>query len=412
MAKTQYILITILVVAVVLGIAIYLYTAHSVKQVEKAPQRSSIVIRIGGATAPMYQIEKWISILEKRYPNITVIYDAVGSGKGIAGFLEGIYDIALHDPPMPTQQWEEAYRKYGPLLECPDVGGAVVLIYNIPGISGTLNLTGEIIANIFIGKIRNWCNKEILRYNKGLIKTCKDHHYYIPIIPVVRREASGTTFIFVTYLTIVSNTFRKIMRIQYSKRGPMAYFRPDWSSIWREYAHTIAYGIYASGNYGIASTVKRTPGSIGYVEWSYAIFSNLNMARILNRYGNFVYPSYRNIVEAFENAAEILRKEKFNPLGDLWKEKIFEKILNPPGNDSYPIIFFSHLTVKLYYKNPLKAIAVYRFLSVVWSMNNTYVRGYIPVPKSIRSICLSTFIRYARVDNRSLTSFIGITKNS
>jgi len=148
----------------------------------------------------------------------------------------------------------------------------------------------------------------------------------------------------------------------------------------------------------LASTVKYTPGSIGYVEWSYAVFCNLSMAKILNRYGNFVYPSYRNIVEAFKNAAEILKKEKFNPLKDLWKEKIYEKILNPPGKYSYPIIFFSHLTVKLYYRNPIKAIAIYRFLSIVWSRNNTYIEGYIPVPESIRSICLNTFIKYARVN--------------
>ncbi len=409
--RRKAIAIICIVIALLITISLlYIYTRSAGGSAggSKRSAKYTTVIRIGGATAPMYQIEMWIKILEKKYPNITVMYDAVGSGKGIAGFLNGIYDIALHDPPMPSEQWEKAYRMYGPLLECPDVGGAVVITYNIPGFKGALNLTGRLIAYIFIGKIRNWCSDAILKYNPGLVKICKEHHYSIRIIPVVRREASGTTFIFVTYLTLASKLFKEIMKIEYSKRGPMAYFRPDWASIWKEYAHSIAYGTYASGNYGIATVVKRTPGAIGYVEWSYAIFNNLSMARILNRDGYFVYPSYRNVVEAFKNAAKILEKENFNPLSDLWKERTYEKILNPPGRYSYPIIFFSHLTVKLRYRNVAKAIAIYRFLSIVWSLNNTYIKGYIPVPKDMRLLCLNTLIKNMVINGKPLTKYVNV----
>ncbi len=413
MAKGKYvgIIIGIIVAIIVIATASYFITRHPKisrpSGKPSPPPPSSVTIRVGGATAPMYQINYWIRVLEKKYPNITVVYDAVGSGKGIAGFLEGIYDIALHDPPMPTRQWEQAYKEYGPLLECPDVGGAVVIIYNIQGFHGILNLTGPLIANIFMGKIRNWCNSQILRYNPGLVKICKENKYNIPIRPVVRREASGTTFIFVTYLTLVSSEFRTIMEKQYKLRGPFAYFLPNWQSIWVKYAHNPAYGLSAKGNFGIASTVKSTPGAIGYVEWSYAIFNNLTAARIMNRDGKFVSPTYENIEAAFENAAKILEKIHFNPLSDLWKEKTYEKILNPPGPHSYPIIFFSHLTIKLHYRNLAKAIGIYRFLSIVWALHNHYVKGYIPVPVSIREICLNTMRTNMTVNGIPITHYVG-----
>ncbi len=411
MAKKKYvgIAIGIIIAIIVIGVAAYLATSHKTSPTKtSAPSQiaSSVTIRIGGATAPMYQINYWIHVLEHEYPNITVVYDAVGSGKGIAGFLEGIYDIALHDPPMPTKQWEEAYKEYGPLLECPDVGGAVVIIYNIPHFHGVINLTGPLIADIFMGKIRNWCNREILRYNPGLIEICKESGNNIPIRPVVRREASGTTFIFVTYLTLVSPEFRSIMESQYKQRGPLAYFLPNWQSIWIKYAHNPAYGLSAKGNFGIASMVKTTPGAIGYVEWSYAIFNNLTTARIMNRDGRFVAPTYENIEAAFKNAAKILEQAHFNPLSDLWKEKTYEKILNPPGANSYPIIFFSHLTIKLHYKNLAKAIGIYRFLSIVWAIHNHYVKGYIPVPVTIREICLNAMKTHMTVNGVPITHYV------
>jgi len=411
-AKRKYvgIAIGIIIAIIVIGIAAYLATSHrpsSARSSSSTQIASSVTIRIGGATAPMYQINYWIHVLEHKYPNITIVYDAVGSGKGIAGFLEGIYDIALHDPPMPTKQWEEAYKEYGPLLECPDVGGAVVIIYNIPHFHGIINLTGPLIAEIFMGKIRNWCSREILQYNPGLEKVCKESGNNIPIRPVVRREASGTTFIFVTYLTLVSPEFRSIMESQYKQRGALAFFLPDWQSIWVKYAHNPAYGLSAKGNFGIASMVKTTPGAIGYVEWSYAIFNNLITARIMNRDGNFVAPTYDNIEAAFKNAAKILEQSHFNPLSDLWKEKTYEKILNPPGPNSYPIIFFSHLTIKLHYENLAKAIGIYRFLSIVWAIHNHYVKGYIPVPVTIREMCLNAMRSHMTVNGVPITHYVG-----
>ncbi|NPA23152.1 MAG: phosphate ABC transporter substrate-binding protein PstS [Crenarchaeota archaeon] len=405
------IIVGIIVAIIVIASAAYLITRPSTSsQASKSsapPSSLSVTIRVGGATAPMYQINYWIKVTEQKYPNITIVYDAVGSGKGIAGFLEGIYDIALHDPPMPTRQWEQAYKEYGPLLECPDVGGAVVIIYNIPHFHGIINLTGPLIADIFMGKITSWCDREILKYNPGLAKICEKYGTDIPIRPIVRREASGTTFIFVTYLTLVSSEFRTIMEKQYNEKGPFAFFLPDWQSIWVRYTHNPAYGLSAKGNYGIASTVKTTPGAIGYVEWSYAIFNNLTTARIMNKAGRFVAPTYGNIEAAFENAAKILEQAHFNPLTDLWKEKTYEKILNPPGINSYPIIFFSHLTIKLHYKDLAKAIGIYRFLSIVWSLHNHYVKGYIPVPVSIREICLNAMRSHMTVNGVPITRYVG-----
>ncbi len=390
MSRKLVISIAVAVVAVAcMAAALIMYTmSHTA---------GTVTLKIGGATFPAIQfLSEWIPKFTKRY-HIDVNYAQVGSGAGISGFLNGLYDIALHDPPMPSYDWEHAVREYGPILECPDVVGSVVIIYNIPGLRGTLNLTGPLLADIFLGKIRNWCDKSILKYNPGLVPLCKERHYNMRITVVVRAEASGTTYIFTTYLSLVSQDFNKTI-------GPS--FLPDWEKAWMKYAHTII-GVKARRNAGVAATVLQTPGSIGYVEWSYAITRNLTVAALQNPLGQFIKPTAKSIMTALEGAIERGVLKKFNPLADLARLGVVKWFLNVPVKGAYPIVSFSFLSVRLHYpKSELnKALAIYYFLKFIWIEDPHYVKGYLPLPKELRELCFNALKQHMMVGNEPITKF-------
>ncbi len=362
-----------------------------------ATTKSTVILNIGGATFPAIQfLSEWIPKFRQKY-HIEVEYSQVGSGAGIAGFLSGLYDIALHDPPMPSYDWEKAVQEYGPILECPDVVGSVAIIYNIPGLRGTLNLTGPLLADIFLGKITNWCNRKILKYNPGLVPICEKNNFNIPIRVVVRAEASGTTYIFTTYLSLVSKDFNETI-------GPS--FLPDWESAWMKYAHTII-GEKAKRNAGVALTVMQTKWSIGYVEWSYAVNKHLPVAALQNPLGQFVKPTAETIMNALEGAIKMGVLKKFNPLADLAKLGVVKYFLNVPAKDAYPIVSFSFLTVRLHYPRSelSKALAIYYFLKFIWIEDPHYVKGYLPVPKEIRELCFNALRQHMMVGNEPITKF-------
>ncbi len=355
------------------------------------------LLKIGGATFPAIQFtEEWIPKFESKY-HVEVEYSQVGSGAGIAGFIAGLYDIALHDPPMPPYDWEKAVHEYGPILECPTVVGSVVVIYNIPGLEGTLNLTGPVLADIFLGKITNWCNKNILRYNPGLEPICKKHNYDIPIRVVVRAEASGTTYIFTTYLSLVSKDFAQEI-------GPS--FKPNWEAVWLRNAHRII-GTKAPRNAGVARIVMSTKYAIGYVEWSYALFQHLPVAALQNPLGQFVKPTAESIIKALEGAIKLGVLKKFDPLKDLAKLGVVKWFMNVPANGAYPIVSFSFLTVRLHYPRSQlgKALAIYYFLKFIWIEDPHYVKGYLPVPKEIRELCFNALRTHMMIDNEPITKF-------
>jgi len=389
-------LLAVLAIAAALacaGIVMYMYSKPSTPS--SSPGKVELIV--GGATFPYYQIQYWISKFSKLYPNITIRYDAVGSGKGIANFKVGLYVIAFHDPPLPSKSWKEIRELYGPILQCPTVAGAIVVIYNIPGIRGTLNLTGPLLAEIFMGKIKDWCSPEILRYNPGLEPVCS-RVKSAPITVVVRHEASGTTLIFTTYLSMVSPEFNRTVGVG---------FLPDWSKAWSKYG---AHGLKEKGNFGVAETVKKTPFSIGYVEWSYAIFTNLTMASIQNPLGEFVYPTRESIERALEGAIRLGVLDKYNPLADLYGLGEVRWFLNVREHGAYPIVALSHLTVKLRYSKKERdtAIAIYRFLKFIWvgPYSNETIKGYVPVPYKLREKCFEVLRSSMTVDGVPISKLV------
>jgi phosphate transport system substrate-binding protein len=194
--------------------------------------------------------------------NVQVNYQSIGSGGGILQLTNKTVDFGGSDAPLNADQ----AKKIGvPVLHIPMASGAVVVTYNIPGVSAALSLTGKDLADIYLGKITNWNSAEIKATNKGV--NLPD----LPIVVIHRSEGSGTSYIFTDYLTKVN---------------------PDWASkVGKATAVNWPAGLGGKGSEGVAGLVKQTPGAIGYVELIYALQNKMIFANIQNKSGKFITPS-------------------------------------------------------------------------------------------------------------------------
>jgi len=193
---------------------------------------------------------------------LKVNYQSIGSGGGILQLTNKTVDFGDSDAPLNEEQTQKAGAS---VLHIPMCSGAVVLSYNLPEVKDTLKLTSEIIANIFLGKIKNWNNTQIAAVNTGV---------QLPNTPIVvahRSDGSGTTNIFTTYLAGVST---------------------DWNSkVGKGSSINWPAGLGGKGNEGVAGLVKQTPGAIGYIELAYAIQNKMAFAKLQNKSGNFISPT-------------------------------------------------------------------------------------------------------------------------
>jgi phosphate transport system substrate-binding protein len=257
-----------------------------------------------GATFPYPLYSKWISDYSTKN-GIKINYQAIGSGGGIRQLQEGTVDFGGTDAPMTDEEMSKA--KGGAILHFPSVLGAVVITYNVPEVTQPLNLTGEVIADIFLGKITKWNDSRVAALNPGVTLPAKD------VLVVHRSEGSGTTYIFSDYLTAVSPAWAS---------GPGKGKELKWPA-----------GLGGRGNDGVSGQVKQTPGTIGYVELAYANQNRLPVARIKNAAGQFVAPTTESITAAAAGAAE-----KLPPNTDYRVS-----IVNGPGARAYPISSFTWL---------------------------------------------------------------------
>jgi len=260
-----------------------------------------------GATFPYPIYSKWFSQYHEQHPDIEINYQSIGSGGGIRQLTEGTVDFGASDAPMSDA---EMAKLKGPVLHIPTVLGAVVITYNLPEIAARpLQLTGDVVAAIFQGKITKWNDGRIAALNRGARLPATD------IAVVHRSDGSGTTYIFSDYLAAVSPEWAKAPGKGKELQWPV--------------------GLGGKGNEGVAGQVKQTPGAIGYVELVYAKQNKLSYAALRNAAGVFVLPS----VEAV-TAAAAASAEKFPPTTDYRVS-----IVNAPGNTSYPISSFTFLLV-------------------------------------------------------------------
>jgi len=298
-----------------------------------------------GATFPDPIYKKWFSDYAAK-TGVKINYQAIGSGGGIKQLQEQTVDFGGSDAPMTD---DEISKAKGPVLHIPTVLGAVVITYNLPGIDKPLNLTGDVVARMFLGKITKWNAPEIAALNKGVALPNKD------ILVVHRSDGSGTTYIFSDYLSSVSEAW---------KTGPGKGKELQWP-----------VGLGGAKNDGVTAQVKQTPGAVGYVELAYARQNKLPVAAIKNAAGSFMAPSIESITAAGAGIAA-----KLPATSDL---RI--SLVNAPGKDTYPI---SAMTFILLYQNQTDAAKGKKLIDFLkWAIHDGQASAgsldYAPLPKNI-----------------------------
>src|ERR1044071_8995440 len=222
----------------------------------------AVDLRGAGATFPNPLYQKWLSEYGKVHPNVKLDYQSIGSGGGINQLKKQTVDFGASDAPMSDEDLKSAP---GEILHIPTVLGAVVLTYNLEGLKQPLRFSPEVIADIFLGKIRKWNDPKIVADNSGVTLPGND------ITVVHRSDGSGTSAVFTDYLSKVSPEWKEKVGSGTS---------PSWPT-----------GIGGKGNEGVTGQVKQTPNTIGYVEFGYAAQKKLPVAQIKNASGNFIEPS-------------------------------------------------------------------------------------------------------------------------
>jgi len=307
----------------------------------------SVDLTGAGATFPYPIYSKWFADYAQS-TGVKINYQSIGSGGGIRQLSEQTVDFGASDSPMSDQ--ELANAKGGAVLHFPTVMGAVVITYNVPGVIKPINLSGDVIADIFSGKVTKWNDAQIVAQNRGVALPNSD------ILVVHRSDGSGTTYIFSDYLTAVSPSWAGTLGKGKEIKWPV--------------------GLGGKGNEGVAGQVKQTPGSIGYVELAYAKQNKLPYASVRNAQGRYVSPTIASVTAA---AAGV----------KLPKNTDYRvSIVNAPGKDSYPI---SSMTWILVYQNQLDRVKGQKLIDFLrWAYTSGEKSAesldYAPLPAAMRAI--------------------------
>ncbi len=246
--------------------------------------------------APLYQ--RWFIEYNKANPDIKINYQSIGSGSGVKQFMQGLTDFGASDAAMKPKDIEKVE---GGVTLLPMTAGAIVVSYNLPGVTESIKLPKDVYPKIFLGEIKKWDDPAIAKANPGV---------KIPGLPITvayRADGSGTTFNFTNHLAAISPEFKE-------KVG--AGKKVDWPA-----------GVGGKGNEGVAALIKQTPGTIGYIEYGYAQHLKIPTASLQNRDGKFVAPTP-------ESAAATLANIKL-------PENLIAFDFNPEGEASYPIVTFT-----------------------------------------------------------------------
>ncbi|HEX8636108.1 MAG TPA: phosphate ABC transporter substrate-binding protein PstS [Pyrinomonadaceae bacterium] len=335
--------------AALLAVALAFASACSGERADSTtttPGASGETIRLQGAGAtfpnPLYQ--KWLSEYGKVNSRARIDYQSIGSGGGIQQIQSQTVDFGASDAPMSDEDLKKAP---GEILHIPTVLGAVVITYNLQGVAEPLRFSPDVIADIFLGRIKKWNDPRIAADNPGAQLPATD------ISVVHRSDGSGTTAVFTDYLAKVSPEW---------KTKPGAGKSVDWP-----------VGIGGKGNEGVSGQIKQTPNTIGYVELAYAVQTKLPVALIKNKSGNFVTPSLDAVTAA---AAESLAATPAD---------LRVSITDAAGANAYPISSYTYILVYKEQKDAAKGKAVVDFLW--WSIHDgeRFAKDlqYAPLPAEI-----------------------------
>ena len=285
-----------------------------------APASAQMLMNGAGATFPYPIYSKWFEEYTKVDHEVRFNYQSIGSGGGIRQITQRTVDFGASDGPMTDEQLKKAPA---PLFHIPMVLGAVVATYNLPG-NPRLRFTGDVLADIFLGKITKWDDERIKALNPSVTLPGQ------PIVVVHRSDGSGTTYIWVDYLSKVSKEWERKVGRGTSVNWPV--------------------GLGGKGNEGVAGQVKNAPGALGYVELAFAITNKLPAATVKNQAGQFVEATIESTTAAATGAAASMP-------GDFRVS-----LTNAPGEQAYPIASFTWLLVYRDQPNEAKGKALVKFL--------------------------------------------------
>src|SRR5580704_3438032 len=302
----------------------------------------NVTLQGTGATFPAPLYQRWFSEYNKLHPDVEINYQALGSGAGIKQFQQGLVNFGASDAAMTDA--EMAAVKQGVVL-LPMTAGSIVLTYNLPDAPSELKLSREAYTGIFLGKITQWNDPAIAKANPG----AKLPDTKITIVS--RSDGSGTTYVFTSHLSAISDAW---------KSGPGA-------------GKTVNFpvGVAGKGNPGVAALIKQTPGAIGYVEYGYAKQTGMPMASLENKSGNYVKPD----LQAGKAALASVQLPA-NLRG--W-------ITDPQAADAYPIVTYTWLLCYKKYQDhqkwaTLKSVIQY---GLDQGQGVSAELGYIPLPPSV-----------------------------
>ena len=301
-----------------------------------------------GASFPAPLYSKWASDYNKA-TGVKINYQSVGSGAGLRQIEAKTVDFGASDAPLK----DEDLNKKG-LVQFPTVIGGVVPVVNIKGIApGQIKLSGQVLGDIYLGKISNWSDPAIKALNPGVALPDAS------IAPVRRADGSGTSFIFTNYLSKVNAEWK-------SKVGEGT--AVNWPT-----------GAGGKGNEGVAAFVGRLPNSIGYVEYAYAKQNKMTYVQMQNAEGQFVSPDD----SAFKAAAA----------GADWAKSFYQILTNQPGKESWPITGATFILMQKSQEKPVQAATSLKFFEWAYKTGDKTASDldYVPMPDSVKETILKSW---------------------
>ncbi|BAG01660.1 MAG: phosphate ABC transporter substrate-binding protein PstS [Microcystis flos-aquae DF17] len=315
-------------------------------RIAQVPLQGEVALNGAGASFPAPLYQNWFVTINQLFSKLLINYQSTGSGAGVEQFIQGTIDFGASDVAMSDEDMARVSR--GVLL-LPMTAGSIVMAYNLPGVEG-LKLSREAYVGIFLGTITRWNDAKIAADNPDLKLPNEE------ITVVHRADGSGTTGVFTKFLSAVSPEWKKSIgegkAVQWpTKKGKF---------------------LGGRGNEGVTALIQQNQGSIGYIEYGFAKNNKLPMATLQNQAGQFVIPNETN-------AAATLATVEL-------PENLRAFIVDPPGENSYPIVTYSWMLVYKKYNDPQKALAMEAMIEfgLNQGQEQSAALGYIPLPKNVR----------------------------
>ena len=309
-----------------------------------SPSQPTTLLSGAGATFPFPVYEKWFTNYRRENPAVQITYEPIGSAAGVRKLLSNSVDFGASDSPEVIHDLAPGDDdKY---LFLPSVVGAVVPVVNLPGVQGDMAFTPEALAGIYLGKIKKWNDPILARSNKNLRLPDLD------IVVVHRADGSGTSYAWTDFLSKTNSEWKTEVGTSLTPKWPV--------------------GQEANGNDGVSKLVSEQSGSIGYVEFIYALQNHLSYGRVRNRNGEFIAASLESIAAAASRSTKLDHAFKVS-------------IVDAPGAGVYPISSFTWMVIPAHMEDDTKRKAITGFLA--WMLGpaqrQAAALGYLPIPKEL-----------------------------